>query len=61
MTYRTKPQSIRQATGEQLLLMSIFGHADNQQRIDQELDRRARQGVTRRHPARNASTRPHAA
>jgi len=37
----TKGQKLRQASGEELLMLAIFGPADLKPRIDNELDRRA--------------------
>jgi hypothetical protein len=37
--------SLRQATGEELLMLAIFGSEDLKPQIDNELDRRAMTGV----------------
>ena len=50
-------QQLHTASGEELLLMSVFGNPANQVLIDQELDRRARCGESRRFDGRDRSTR----
>ncbi len=41
----TNGQNLRQASGEELLLLAVLGHAHLKPQIDSELDRRARTGV----------------
>jgi len=47
----TTPKSLRQATGEELLLMTLFGSEKLKPRIDHELDRRSLADVVISHAA----------
>jgi len=53
LTHNTRIQNIQHASGEQLLLLAVFGTDRLRQRINRELDRRARltRDVSRHRPA----------
>jgi hypothetical protein len=46
ISHTTKGQNLRQASGEELLLLAVLGPSSLKPRIDQELDRRALAGIT---------------